>query len=460
MAMRKRLLEVLEDRILFSNTLTYVAVSAGINPTSGAFSVPQFNPNLGNLEKVTLTVTGHSWGGSNQAENTTAGAGLVQLGIGTSLHVAGPQNTLVVLVVPNAQSPNIPPGTAIGAFDGHADFLGADTFTLFGPNANNPSVDTKSDSRISPAGGGVDDVSVYLGTGSIAFGWDSSLFSNQRFVGFAGNSRTTPTNFDFTATVVYQYDPQPHVIVTKTSSLLIDADHNGVVSPGDTLRYNITVTNDGGLDSAPITINDPMSDPNLRLVVGTVTTTQGVVLKGNSLGDSSAVIAVGVMTSPPATTMSISLDAQIVNPLVVYSNSVVNSANGATSITPVFVPQSTDAASGRRRRGPDLPVTTPLLPITLAPMFSGTAEPGSVLNVEMRGAGGLLLGAQSVVVYAGGNWQVSMPDTVQPDSAYTVSVRQWNLFPGAGIEGSGYNLRTYFAPAFGSLAYANEEYTV
>ncbi|MFL5803224.1 MAG: hypothetical protein ACJ8CR_15985, partial [Roseiflexaceae bacterium] len=43
---------------------------------------------------------------------------------------------------------------------------------------------------------------------------------------------------------------------TKTDALLIDADNNGQVSPGDTLRYTVTIQNTGNQDATNAVFND------------------------------------------------------------------------------------------------------------------------------------------------------------------------------------------------------------
>src|SRR5258706_1438401 len=59
---------------------------------------------------------------------------------------------------------------------------------------------------------------------------------------------------------------------TKTDALLIDADNNGQVSPGDTLRYTVTIQNTGNQDATNAVFNDTI-DTNTAFVAGSLSTT-------------------------------------------------------------------------------------------------------------------------------------------------------------------------------------------
>ncbi|MBS1796884.1 MAG: cadherin-like domain-containing protein, partial [Acidobacteria bacterium] len=60
----------------------------------------------------------------------------------------------------------------------------------------------------------------------------------------------------------------PAVTATKTAALQTDANGNGAVNPGDTLRYTVTVTN-GGTDAAGVNFSDTI-DANTTLVPGSL----------------------------------------------------------------------------------------------------------------------------------------------------------------------------------------------
>ena len=66
----------------------------------------------------------------------------------------------------------------------------------------------------------------------------------------------------------------PKIIASKIDRLFADADNNGVPSPGDTLLYQVTIQNIGNAAATGMKFTD-VPDPNTRLVVGSVQTSQG-----------------------------------------------------------------------------------------------------------------------------------------------------------------------------------------
>lgn len=62
------------------------------------------------------------------------------------------------------------------------------------------------------------------------------------------------------------------ISATKTDTLQLDADGNGQVTPGDTLRYTVTITNSGSTDATEVTFND-IIDSNTTFVPDSVQTT-------------------------------------------------------------------------------------------------------------------------------------------------------------------------------------------
>jgi hypothetical protein len=107
-------------------------------------------------------------------------------------------------------------------------------------------------------------------------------------------------------------------------------------------------------------------------------------------------------------------------------------------------------ASHGRRGGP-LPLigTTDIFRealLPLAPMYSGEADPGATLVVSLYNAKGENIGAQTVVVDAGGNWLASFPSTTLRDIPNSVQISQLSASYSRG-DTFGHNLRTYFSPA-------------
>lgn len=96
---------------------------------------------------------------------------------------------------------------------------------------------------------------------------------------------------------------RPDGTVEKSATLWVDADGDGAVSGGDTLRYTVVALGNGGERFV-----DELS-PELALVVGSVTTTHGVVVEGNAAGDTRVVV--GAMATTGAATATVEFDAVV-----------------------------------------------------------------------------------------------------------------------------------------------------
>jgi fimbrial isopeptide formation D2 family protein/uncharacterized repeat protein (TIGR01451 family) len=96
----------------------------------------------------------------------------------------------------------------------------------------------------------------------------------------------------------------------------------------------------------------------------------------------------------------------------------------------------------------------PLLP--LAPIYSGEADPGSTLVLTLYNTKGDIIGTQTVVVDAGGNWMANFPTTVIRDYPNSVQITQSSAFYSLS-DRVGRNLRTYFSPALSAGHFFFEE---
>ncbi|MCX8103293.1 MAG: hypothetical protein N3E42_02475 [Candidatus Bipolaricaulota bacterium] len=104
---------------------------------------------------------------------------------------------------------------------------------------------------------------------------------------------TTPTPYDPTELII---GTAPLLKVHKTYSIFNDLDENGLPSPGDILKYTITVRNAGRENAGSVVLSVGL-DPNVTLVIGSVTTTQGAVLSGNAENDRFVQVNLGTLTS-------------------------------------------------------------------------------------------------------------------------------------------------------------------
>lgn len=95
---------------------------------------------------------------------------------------------------------------------------------------------------------------------------------------------------------VVQISAQAAIDATMEVQLRLDADLDGVPSPGDQLRYVVVITNSGNRNASGVTFVD-IPDPNTELVIGSAAVEggRGVVNKGNTPGDANVEAAIGLL---------------------------------------------------------------------------------------------------------------------------------------------------------------------
>ena len=140
----------------------------------------------------------------------------------------------------------------------------------------------------------------------------------------------TPTIGDATRTPV---DAPGLLTAVKQGALDTDADQSGSISPGDTLQYQVRISNIGGEVVTNVVFHDTL-DPNTNLVIGSVHATTGTISSGNNTGDTSVGVAIGVI--PVGQHVDISYRATITNPMPagvisVTNQGVISSSQGITT---------------------------------------------------------------------------------------------------------------------------------
>lgn len=160
---------------------------------------------------------------------------------------------------------------------------------------------------------------------------DGTIVSNQGFVNGEGagsgpfaekpsDDPTTDTPDDPTIDIVGDV---PLLIVQKTVEIAVDNVSAGIVDPGDTLRYTITVANMGGVDATDAVLTDQV--PADTTYVGGTTTLNGIAVTDNAGGmtrlDSGLPISSSDLTPPlpgagegvitSAQTATITFDVQV-----------------------------------------------------------------------------------------------------------------------------------------------------
>ena len=79
------------------------------------------------------------------------------------------------------------------------------------------------------------------------------------------------------------------VYVSLDDALLVDKNHDGFLSTGDTLRYTLVVKNTTGQAASALKITTAL-DRHVALLVGSVVTSAGTVSSGNHAGDTSPTV--------------------------------------------------------------------------------------------------------------------------------------------------------------------------
>lgn len=186
------------------------------------------------------------------------------------------------------------------------------------------------------------------------------------------NDPSTPAPNDATVTYVAA---APVLRVTKTDTLVSDADGNGVPSPGDTIGYIISIANLGNTDATGVALSD-LIDPNAALIVGSVQTTQGVVTLGNSPGDTDVAVTIGTIL-PGAAPVTVSFQVVVDDPLAPGVDFLSNQAFVSSNELPVVASHDPDT--------PTLADEPTITPVTAVP--AGRADKSVALHIDADGDG-------------------------------------------------------------------------
>ena len=116
------------------------------------------------------------------------------------------------------------------------------------------------------------------------------------------------------------YEAGPLLRASKTVSLLADNDSDGQAGPGDTLRYTLTIDNNGATAASNVQFSDS-PDSNTTLLAGSVITSQGSVTTGNTAGDTTIGIDGGVLAA--SASITVMFDVLINDPQDPFDNAEV-----------------------------------------------------------------------------------------------------------------------------------------
>lgn len=180
-------------------------------------------------------------------------------------------------------------------------------------------------------------------------------------------------------------DSTPQLDVFKRDNLLVDANSDTVPSPGDTLRYEITIRNPSSMDVDNVVFNDT-PDSNTTLMAGSVTSSQGSVTTGNTKGDSQVQVAIGTLAA--GTEATVTFDVQIASVLPDEVRTIRNQGTVGGDSIPTVATDDPDTPTE------DDPTDTPVRPFAQIQAFkrdsllkdndgNGMPSPGDTLHYEM-----------------------------------------------------------------------------
>ncbi len=141
-------------------------------------------------------------------------------------------------------------------------------------------------------------------------------------------------------------DAEAVLRATKIATLLIDADSDQQPSPGDTLLYQVQVTNVGNTAATTVTLTDSPGS-NTSLVAGSVATSRGSVADGNG-GAPPVTVNFGTIAGG-GDSVTVSFNVMINDPLPAYVTQVANQGSVSSDQSPTLLTDD-PARPGARTR--------------------------------------------------------------------------------------------------------------
>ena len=175
-----------------ADTISFDSATLGLEMTSwdSLLSLQQFNPALGQLQSVTLTLTGDLFGSAFvESRNNTARTLQVQLG--ATLTLSRPDGSTLLDVVPL-----ITETFNAARFDGTVDYAGS---------SGTRYTERSASSTASASFGAADDLALFTGTGSLALPIDAT--GNSRIIGPGNFFNEFSTLAGGRASITYTFEP-------------------------------------------------------------------------------------------------------------------------------------------------------------------------------------------------------------------------------------------------------------
>jgi uncharacterized repeat protein (TIGR01451 family) len=231
-----------------------------------------------------------------------------------------------------------------------------------------------------------------------------------------------------------------------TPVLVIDkAADRAFATLGETITYTLVLTHAPG-STAPaynVELSDPLTGGALRLVAGSVSTSLGTVTSGNGGADTAVRVSVAELDVGQSVTVTFRATATAVPPPDGNAPNIGTfKAASAPGGPPGFVRAFTgsddavvrisSAFTGGGTAGLASEIDDFLArerailaqPLTITPIYSGTAQPGTAITLAARDGSGEIVGQETRLADTGGNWLVPLPAVgttrVAPDNTGTL----------------------------------------
>lgn len=255
---------------------------------------------------------------------------------------------------------------------------------------------------------------------------------------------TSPTNPGAPGGTLTSGDSTGADVVTPV--LVIDkAADRAFATLGETITYTLVLTHAPG-STAPaynVELSDPLTGGALRLVAGSVSTSVGTVTSGNGGADTAVRVSVAELDVGQSVTVTFRATATAVPPPDGNAPNIGTfNAASAPGGPPGFVRAFTgsddavvrisSAFTGGGTAGLASEIEDFLArerailaqPLTITPIYSGTAQPGTAITLAARDGSGEIVGLETRLADTGGNWLVPLPAVgttpVAPDNTGTL----------------------------------------
>ena len=98
-------------------------------------------------------------------------------------------------------------------------------------------------------------------------------------------------------------------------------------------------------------------------------------------------------------------------------------------------------------------------PLLVSPIYSGHAEPGTTITLNLYDHQGHLVGYQTVMADTGGNWLANFSGILLNELPHLIEIDQTMASYNNSTAG-GFNMRTYFTPSFGAAPFTRTALSV